>query len=51
MDHRDSKNCVETLKLKEQRIVGMYCGYFHVQVLVEHENGERQIVGWGFDSE
>ena len=50
LDHK--RNLIENskLKLSEQRIVGMYSGYFHTCVLVEHENGERQVVGWGYNS-
>ena len=50
LDHSRCIDQVLKLKLSEQRIVGMYSGYFHTCVLVEHENGERQVVGWGYNS-
>ena len=50
LDHNSDLESVEKLKLTDQRVVGMYCGYFHASLLVEYENGERQVVGWGYDS-
>ena len=48
MGHSVFIDQVLKLKLSEQRIDGMYSGYFHTCVLVEHENGERQVIGWEF---
>ena len=50
LDNTNSLQEVTELKLKNQKIVGMFSGYFFTVVLVEHENGERQVVGWGHDS-
>ena len=37
------------LVYNERKVVGIYCGYFHIQILVEAENGNRQLVGWGYN--
>ena len=52
MGLNENKSLKEILKLKlsEQRIVGMFSGYFFTCVLVEYENGERQVVGWGHNA-
>eukprot|EP01091_Cochliopodium_minus_P020364 TRINITY_DN8876_c0_g1_i1.p1 TRINITY_DN8876_c0_g1~~TRINITY_DN8876_c0_g1_i1.p1 ORF type:complete len:433 (-),score=74.04 TRINITY_DN8876_c0_g1_i1:3-1277(-) len=47
----NSKETPVLLNYCQNKIVGVYCGYFHCQLLVENENGERQIVGWGFNSD
>ena len=48
--HDNSNEKIETLLFSKQKIVGMFCGYFFCTILVEHPNGERQVVGWGHDS-
>ena len=44
---KETKTRIEVVPLvyNEKKIVGMYAGYFHVQLLVEDEKGERQILG------
>jgi hypothetical protein len=49
LNHKNNLTSVTKLKLCQQKIVGIQCGYFHVSILVEHENGDRQIVAWGYD--
>ena len=49
LDHNANTCKIEELKLKNSKIVGMFCGYFHVSLLVENEKKERQIVAWGYD--
>ena len=31
----------------KDKIVGLFCGNFHVQILVENDKGIRRLVGWG----
>ena len=50
LGHKNTVKNITELKLSEQRIVGMFAGYFFASILVEHQNGERQIVAWGHDS-
>ena len=49
LGHKNTVKNITELKLSEQRIVGMFAGYFFASILVEHQNGERQIVAWGHD--
>ena len=46
---RKTKKTPVELTYKERKVVGMYCGYFHTQLLVEDQNGERQLLGWGYN--
>ena len=50
LDDQNSLTKLTKLRLSEQRIVGMFTGYFFVSALVEYQNGERHIVAWGDDS-
>eukprot|EP01091_Cochliopodium_minus_P006624 TRINITY_DN1663_c0_g2_i2.p1 TRINITY_DN1663_c0_g2~~TRINITY_DN1663_c0_g2_i2.p1 ORF type:complete len:442 (-),score=62.68 TRINITY_DN1663_c0_g2_i2:14-1339(-) len=45
----ETKRTPVKLAYCERKVVGMYCGYFHCQLLVEENNGERQLLGWGYN--
>ena len=45
----ETKRLPTELVYKERKVVGMFSGYFHTQLLVEDQNEERQLLGWGFN--
>ena len=45
---RKAKKIPIKLAYNERKVVGMYCGNYHTQLLVEDQNGERELLGWGY---
>ena len=47
--NNETKSLPTELVYKERKVVGMFSGYFHTQLLVEDQNEERQLLGWGYN--